>query len=522
MGKIEANISGGISPYNIVVRKSGEITGNRCIGACNSFPVDFTEDSGAGNYYFIVTDANGCVTDSRNTSGGVGSINCDVTAPDFQYETTPIVCVGENRQPGNVRIYNITNATRYRVCYASSVFICTSCETSTGVVTPGQDVNVIIPLSTPGVNSDYSIRFYNGNGCEVYKDINGSMANPICQTLDEPEFVAAVIQPYCSTVSNGQLQNAVLKLSNVVNATRYKICYNSTTFTSSCNNNCAGSDGVINSGTKDIQIIAPAQGISQTNTIRVYNGTGCEIFKDYTFSIYSQKCNIGELSMMNLDLQVFQNPTFSKCDVPSSYVVEYDFHITPNTPGMTENGVRVRTTTGAQRTLPNGNDVPNVFIAAGVKAVCGGGTEVNPGVGVNTTFYRYTWNMSLLKAKYPNINEFSFDVYAERTKKTSEATVNAKFIRPVINAFKGVAMVKEWYNNNSNDAYRSPRYDGDACRGTGTCGQGIPDCCPDAYGVFESDQTHLTDIEYKDTIIGSRKIATIKFNYATNKVTWIP
>lgn len=516
MAEIQANISGGTPPYSIVVRKIGESTGNRCTGGCNSFPVSFNEDNGNNEYYFIATDSSSpvCIVDSRVINGGVSNVNCDVVQPSFDALLIQPTCSVSGYNNGVLQLTNIVGATRYKICYNTVSMSCAACTASDGVIS-GSSLN--INLTTPNfpTNTGVLIRLYADSTCDSYKEWFGTMVTPTCEGQETPDFQVQEIQPYCSSEFNGTVQNAVLKVRNITNATRYKVCYNTNVF--NCTN-CNVSDGLLSGNSVDISISAPSAGLSQSVTVRFYNESGCEIYKDHSFTIHSPDCSSNEFTMMNLDLQVFQarsnspSDTNAKCDQPSTYHVEYDFYITPNTVGMTENGIQVRTTGGSQRTLPNGNDVPNVLVAAGYKGLCGN-TPTNqagtPGSIMPTLFYRFTWNMSRLRSKYPNINEFTFDVFANKTKDDG-AAINPNMIYPYLNGFFGVTVIKQLYSNNAHDAFRSPFYNGTACS---------PNGCADTYNVYTN--TAITPVTYKTTISGSRKIGTIKYNYSTKQATWI-
>lgn len=509
MAELNGTITGN-SPFSFVVRKVGETTGNRCTGACNSFPIEFTHDSGNHQYYFIVTDADGCVVDSRNIPNGTGVVNCDVVQPDFDYEFTQPVCLeGDVYQAGVIHLTNITNATRYKICYNTTTMDCGDCTVSTGTIS-GSSINITVDTPTVPTSRGVFLRVYNGADCLAYRDYFETMVTPNCVAPDAPDFNAAIIQPYCSTEIGGVPQNAVVQLSNIINTSRYKICYNSSVFSGDCNANCSISDGVISGGSQEISIVPPNEDVTQTNTIRFYNGSGCTNYKDLTFTIRSPKCSVNETTLITMDLQVFLNSSTARCDQPNTYQVEYDFYVTPNTIGMSENGVKARTGVTAERTLPNGNDVPNVYIAAGFKSVCGSSATPNQAIG--NMFYRHVWNMSLIKAKYPDINTFTFDVFALKTKDAGTSSFSNS-IRPFMNAFSGVAMVKQLYANNSNDAYRSPLYNGFPCSQLG---------CSDPYDQFTNTSATMPDVIYNTSISGFRKIASISYNYTTRQITWTP
>lgn len=518
MAEINATISGGTPPYSIVVRKIGETTGNRCTSGCNSFPVTFTEDTGNHQYYFIVTDSGTpvCTIDSRGINGGIGSVDCTVTTPNFNAALVQPTCLpnGQYTTP-SINLTSITDASRYKICYNTVTMDCAACTESDGVIS-GTSMSIPLTINNIPGNTGVLLRVYKDATCIGYKEFFATIVKPVCTGTDAPDFAAQLEQPYCSTELGGTPQPAVLKLTGITHATRYKICYNSSTF--SCGGDCTSSDGFISGTTATINIPAPLEGVEQVNTIRVYNGAGCTLYKDYTMSpIRSPKCSTNELTMMNLDMIIFPDTLAEpQCDQPDTYSVAYDMYITPNTIGMSENGTQVRTAGGSQRTLPTGNDVPNIFIAASYKPLCSSGEVAD--VFTSSVFHRWVFNLTAMKAKYPLINEFIFDVYALKTKDTGGANTN--IIRPRINGFTGVAVVKESYALGAQDAQRKPPYGGSSCWRAGACVVNPSDCCPDPNNIFTNNQNTIPDINYNPSVSGSRKIGTIRYNYTTNKVTW--
>lgn len=175
MAKINANIVGA-APFAIVVRKIGEITGNRCIGSCNTFPVDFNADSGNNEYYFIVTASDGCITDSRNIPGGISNVNCDVVLPEFTNEFVQSVCLNGEFTAARLILSNITNGTRYKLWYSNSDF--PDCQTSTGIITgSGLSINLDTP-QTQNTTRAFTIRVYKDSTCDNYKTFSGNIVTP--------------------------------------------------------------------------------------------------------------------------------------------------------------------------------------------------------------------------------------------------------------------------------------------------------------------------------------------------------
>lgn len=491
MAELNGTITGN-APFSFVVRKVGETTGNRCTGSCSSFPIEFTHDSGNHQYYFIVTDADECVVDSRNIPNGTGTVNCDVVQPNFDYEFTQPVCLeGDVYQAGVIHLTNITNATRYKICYNTTTMDCGDCTVSTGTIS-GSSINITVDTPTVPTSRGVFLRVYNGVDCVAYRDHFETMITPNCVAPDAPDFDAQILQPYCSSEFGGTPQNATLRLTNIINSSRYKICYNSTVFSAECNSNCTSSDGVISGTAKDIEITSPSEGITQDNVIRVYNGSGCSNYIDFPFKVRTPKCSVDEISYATISFQVFSY--IATCDDVSTYPTRYDMYLTPNTIGLESiNGVKSKIGNTSERNLPNGNDVPNVYISAGFKESCVFSTNPSTPTKVESIFYRFAINLALLKANFPSVNTFTFDAFALRTKTSGVQDEN--IIRVRRNTIPGVRMINQLHANNSLDAFRDPPYIG---------------------------ETFTEDTIYNTAISGVRKIGTLSFNYTTNLLTWVP
>lgn len=508
MGVINATVNGAALPISIVVRMVGETTGNRCTSGCNDFPVTFTHDTGDNSYYFIVTDANGCVTDSRTVSGGISNINCDVTQPEFDAEFIMPTCNPDGSlNDAIIRLTNVSNSARYKICYNTTTMNCAACTVSDGTIT-GSSIDIPSPVATGSSgNRAILLRVYKDSTCDSYKEWFHVFTVPTCTATPPPTLASAIVQPVCSAQNGGTPLPAVVKLTNINNATRYKICYNTSTFT--CTGTCSSSDGIITGSSLDIEIPAPSAGITQNNVIRVFNGSSCNYYVDIPISIRSSNCG-SEITLMYLDLLMLQNSGTAKCNVLNTYGDNYQMYVQSITPGVTENTQKAVAISVMERTVPNGNDVPNVYVAGPIKASCGSDANQNEAIG--TIFYRFSWNLAYMKAKYPSINEFSFDVYANKLAPgvaSSPVSVPNRIV-VVTNAFKGVAMIKDVYTNiGSVDANRTPFYSGFACTKT-TC----------AGAEFNNTTTDMSDIVYNTSVSGYRKIGNIKYNYTSNKITW--
>jgi hypothetical protein len=323
-----------------------------------------------------------------------------------------------------------------------------------------------------------------------------------CSVTISPSFQWEFLQPYCSSVTGGSIVNGTLKLKNIVNGTRYKICYGSQTFSPACNANCATSDGFIIGTTSDIPIIAPAQGQSQYVTVRVYNGDGCTGYTDISFGQYSQRCSADETSMIIVDLRMNMTnvpPNITPCAVPANILYDYNFYAQVTNLEIAENNQKATIKTDvSQRNVPNNNEVPNMFISAAKSLGCGPGP-----------FYRFGFNISNLKAAYPATTVFTFDIYVEKRVGGSGGTCtggSCSVITPQTNMFKGVRLIKQdypavtsppaAYNANCcfSDFFREPLYNGDSIIRPG----------------------HI----YNHAITGYRKLGTLTFNYGNNTTSW--
>lgn len=424
-------------------------------------------DGVAATYDIRITDANGCFhTESFTQTCGSQT----VYIPTYSFEVVQPRCNEFGLTPGYVRLYNINNATRYKICDSTAVFNCTNCESSDGEIVAGADKTIYIFPPNPGSSKTTTIRVYNGPGCETYLDFNFSHTSPVCGG-NKPSLKSSVLQPYCDGDNN--IVNATMKLTEISSATRYKVCYDTLVFNCS---DCFLSTGAIPGNQIDITLDSPAAGLNRNGVVRVFNGNACDDFTDVIFQLSSPICNSNQITMAVLDYRM-NSETSGSCENPST---DFNMYVTPNTPGVAENGQRSQVRGGVLRNLPNGGIVPDVLISAALKLACAPGP-----------FYRWAFNLSLFKAKYPGINVFTFDIFAERINGTST------YLAPQTNTFSGVRMVYQVYGDNptdSNDAFRDPRYD----------------------GVFTTRPVHT----YNTTITGFRKIGTMSFNVSTNAVTF--
>lgn len=499
MGQITANISGAALPYSVVVRKLGETTGNRCTSGCNSFPIDFTHDSGNNNYYFIVTDANDCVIDSRDENGGISNINCDVTQPSFDAEIIQPICDGTDYEPAILRLTNIVDAASYKICYNTLTMDCAACTVRDGSIST---TSLDIVLDTPTIATSRGVLFraYTDATCDAYKEYFGTIVTPECETTPLPNWSdMQILPPYCSPPPSSVIQNATLRVIGITNATRYKVCYNSTDF-SICNSTCSSSDGFITGPNIDISIAAPASGVKQFVLVRFYNGSSCDFYVDRLIDVYSTPCDKTSLIILDMSFASGGACTIPAINVncnPAGHANDYDLSLKLETSGTTENGQIAITKGGSNRMIPNGNTIPNVFVVAAPNISCGLS---------QSTFYRLQVNMSYLRSKYPLINEFTFGVYANKIKGTGGLTLT-----PQTNKFKGVFMKKKPVNTGCDGITLAA-----TCAPVDYTDAGREPCDP----AYIGDLQPRIEIPYLTSVTGNRKIAILTYNFTTDTVGW--
>lgn len=133
------------------------------------------------------------------------------------------------------------------------------------------DVDVPIENETFSVSNAQMRVFTTDGGCCFARQVV-SFNN--IETLN-PVFSHEIVQPSCSGTT---LIQGRVRLFGVTGGTRYKICYNTTTFT--CGS-CMTSDGVVNgSGDTLINLTLPASNSTYDFVIRVYNGPTCSFYTD--------------------------------------------------------------------------------------------------------------------------------------------------------------------------------------------------------------------------------------------------
>lgn len=136
--------------------------------------------------------------------------------------------------------------------------------------------------STEDQTVNYLVKVSDSRGCETTSGFSINCA----VSIPDPNFNATLIQPKCK--SDGSYEPARLELTNITNATRWKTCYNSVSFDCDV---CTATDGVITSSTQTIQLLTPTVPTSRFFIVRLYNGTGCTDYKEFSGTIITTTCN---------------------------------------------------------------------------------------------------------------------------------------------------------------------------------------------------------------------------------------
>lgn len=298
----------------------------------------------------------------------------------------------------------------------------------------------------------------------------------------QPSFTYAAVQPYCSGAT---LSDGFINLSNLVNATRYRICRSSQF---SCSGDCSSSDGTIGSGQVSIPISPVSGQIPPDVTIRVYSGTGCDSYRDASVRFYSQNCAEPEVTQLNIDMVV---PQWSQafCDQPQTYENAYNMYAKLIAPSTPQDGKQALVGGGESRFVPLGSVPENAYLMACIRAICGSPSV--PGEKMNVSFYRFALNLNSIYADYPDIAELSVEIWADRIK--GSASTNQ--ITATYNRFSGVRSITSLVANGAADFSRDPLF---------------PGANSSAY------------ILYNNSVTGYRKLCTFTFNRNSQQLTYTP
>ena len=167
-GTFAAEIFG--TPTSISIKAAGDNT-ERFTSRAGAF-LFFTVKPGTHIYKLQVSNADCTVSHEM-------ALTCGDSAPTFNSQITQPFCIGTTLNVGNVRIFDVFNATRYKVCY-SATFTCDNCASSDGVINQSGDTTINIFPPNPGQSYPVTIRVFNGNSCDNYKDIFFTMTSPVC------------------------------------------------------------------------------------------------------------------------------------------------------------------------------------------------------------------------------------------------------------------------------------------------------------------------------------------------------
>ena len=301
---------------------------------------------------------------------------------------------------------------------------------------------------------------------------------------NKPTLNYSVAQPYCSGAT---LSSATISLTNINNATRYKIC-NASTF--NCLGICTQSDGTIDSTQKNIVIPTVNNLLPDNVTIRIYNGDGCEDYLDIFVKLYNQDCASPEITHISFDMIV---PQWSQslCEQPTTYQTTYNMYAKLVATGVTQSGQTAVVGGGAARTIPAGVATPDAYLMAAIKPSCG--SPANPGSTMNVIFYRFAANLNKLYADHPGLEELSIEMWGERTKSGGPTP---DIITAASNVFAGVRTIYNLLSNGSIDFSRDPLYPG------------------------SNNQSDV--ITYDGNTAGFRKLCTYVFNKANQTLTYVP
>lgn len=143
--------------------------------AGNIFWFTYTPIDASLEFTVKVTDANGCILEKAAT------MSCPT--PTFDVDFTGGGCSGSTPLPYNVRLYNVVNGTRYKVCYSDSFAPCINdCNSSDGSIVIGGDTNIAIPAPTSIGYKVVTIRVFTNTQCMQYRDYSVTVQNFGCAT----------------------------------------------------------------------------------------------------------------------------------------------------------------------------------------------------------------------------------------------------------------------------------------------------------------------------------------------------
>ena len=170
-GLLAATVSGAVGSYTASIKTTDDNT-ERFISRSGSF-FYFTPKSGSHIYVLTITDTSGCTKQAN-----IG-LDCGNAKPTFESQVVQPVCNGTNLIVGYVKLFNVTNGTRYKICY-NATFNCDNCGSSDGTIVQGGDTIINIYPPNQGTSSSVSIRVYKDNSCDSYTELNFTQTSPTC------------------------------------------------------------------------------------------------------------------------------------------------------------------------------------------------------------------------------------------------------------------------------------------------------------------------------------------------------
>lgn len=112
-------------------------------------------------YVITATDANGCTDET--------TFELECIQPTYNVDVINQSCSGETEVVGSIRLFDVQNGTRYKICYDSTACF-TNCSVSDGVINLSGDTIIPLTIAAPSTARYVTIRVYNGSGCDLYRD----------------------------------------------------------------------------------------------------------------------------------------------------------------------------------------------------------------------------------------------------------------------------------------------------------------------------------------------------------------
>lgn len=164
---------------------------------------------------------------------------------------------------------------------------------------------------TDGVSHTYTV-LVSKDGCNASGNVTLT-----CGSAAIYFAIGSITQPVCS---NGVLANAVVNITGIQNADRYKLITNGSYVNSG---ECTSPDGTWSGSTGTVTLPAPAAGTSVTYTIRAYNGAYCYAWYDQQVTVTSPSCNARPAGASSCPLSYSKLTGDAYNNLPSIYILEY-------------------------------------------------------------------------------------------------------------------------------------------------------------------------------------------------------